>query len=121
MSLSSSLSEQFTTLKAAIQTAESELQLLAAGKKASAPRFRKSLQNIKNQSQLLRKATTEHTKKLPVKQRIKKPTTILELLSEPTPESFAESKLAEPEPVESKLVEQPKKKRQTKSKKVLFV
>ena len=100
MSLSSSLSEQFTTLKAAIQTAESELQLLAAGKKASAPRFRKSLQNIKNQSQLLRKATTEHTKALPVKPRVKKPVTILELLAEPV-----ESKLAEPEPVESKLVE----------------
>ena len=111
MSLSSSLSEQFTTLKAAIQTAESELQLLAAGRKSSAPRFRKSLQNIKNQSQLLRKATTEHTKKLPVKQRIKKPTTILELLSEPTP-------TPEPEPIEQ--VEPTKKKTKTnnKSKKV---
>ena len=111
MSLSSSLSDQFTTLKAAIQTAESELQLLAAGKKASAPRFRKSLQNIKNQSQLLRKATTEHTKQLPVKQRIKKPTTILELLSEPV------------EPLEclTQTVEQPKKKRTNKNKKVLVV
>ena len=115
MSLSSSLSDQFTTLKAAIQTAESELQLLAAGKKASAPRFRKSLQNIKNQSQLQRKATTEHTKKLPVKQRIKKPTTILELLAEPTPEPAPT-----PEPVEQ--VEPTKKKTKTnKIKKVLFV
>ena len=119
MSLSSSLSEQFTTLKAAIQTAESELQLLAAGRKSSAPRFRKSLQNIKNQSQLLRKATTEHTKKLPVKQRIKKPTTILELLSEPL------ECLTQPvEPVEclTQTVEPTKKKRTNKNKKeVLFV
>ena len=78
-----SLSEQFTTLKAAIQIAENELNLLNSGKKASAPRFRKSLQNIKNQSQLIRKATTSHVKALPTKKRTHKI----------TPESFAESKL----------------------------
>ena len=105
-----SLSEQFTTLKAAITVAENELAALNGGKKSAAPRFRKSLQNIKLQSQLIRKATTEHTKKLPVKQRIKKPTTILELLSEPTPEP-------EPEPIPEPVVEQPKKKT-NKSKKV---
>ena len=105
-----SLSDQFTTLKAAITVAENELAALNGGKKSAAPRFRKSLQNIKLQSQLIRKATTEHTKKLPVKQRIKKPTTILELLSEPTPEP-------EPEPIPEPVVEQPKKKT-NKSKKV---
>ena len=109
-----SLSDQFTTLKAAITVAENELAALNGGKKSAAPRFRKSLQNIKLQSQLLRKNTTEHTKQLPVKPRIKKQTTILELLAEPT--SFAESKLTEPTPTP----EPTKKKTKTtnKSKKV---
>ena len=97
-----SLSDQFTTLKAAITVAENELAALNGGKKSSAPRFRKSLQNIKLQSQSLRKATTEHTKALPVKPRVKKPVTILELLSEPAPT---------PEPVEH--VEPTKKKTKT--------
>ena len=110
-----SLSDQFTTLKAAITVAENELAALNGGKKSAAPRFRKSLQNIKLQSQLIRKATTEHTKKLPVKQRIKKPTTILELLSEPL------ECLTQPvEPVEclTQPVEPTKKKRTNKTKKV---
>lgn len=106
-----SLSDQFTTLKAAISVAEAELAALNGGKKSAAPRFRKSLQNIKLQSQLIRKATTEHTKALPVKSRIKKPVTILELLVEPTPE---------PEPVEQ-VEPKPKKTKTNKNKKVLFV
>ena len=110
-----SLSDQFTTLKAAITVAENELAALNGGKKSAAPRFRKSLQNIKLQSQLIRKATTEHTKKLPVKPRVKKPTTILELLSEPTPEPAPT-----PEPVEQ-VEPKPKKTKTNKIKKVLFV
>ena len=105
-----SLSDQFTTLKAAITVAENELAALNGGKKSAAPRFRRSLQNIKLQSQLIRKATTEHTKKLPVKPRVKKPVTILELLAEPTPEPV------EPVPEPTK-----KKTKTNKIKKVLFV
>jgi hypothetical protein len=109
-----SLSDQFTTLKAAITVAENELAALNGGKKSAAPRFRKSLQNIKLQSQLLRKNTTEHTKALPVKPRVKKPVTILELLAEPTP---TPTPAPTPEPVEH--VEPTKKKTKTnKSKKV---
>ena len=104
-----SLSDQFTTLKAAITVAENELAALNGGKKSAAPRFRKSLQNIKLQSQLLRKNTTEHTKQLPVKPRIKKQTTILELLAEPTPE---------PEPTPTPEPTKKKTKTNNKSKKV---
>ena len=122
-----SLSEQFTTLKAAIAVAENELNLLNSGKKASAPRLRRSLQNIKNQSQLIRKATTSHVKTLPIKKRTHKI----------TPESFDSSRSEpepEPEPVEclqTQTVEpveclqtqtvEPTKKKRTKNKKVLFV
>ena len=106
-----SLSDQFTTLKAAITVAENELAALNGGKKSAAPRFRKSLQNIKLQSQLLRKNTTEHTKQLPVKPRVKKPVTILELLAEPTP---APTPAPTPEPVEPTK----KKTKTNKSKKV---
>jgi hypothetical protein len=110
-----SLSEQFQLLKATIVNAENELNSLETlNRKSAAPRFRKSLQNIKLQSQLLRKNTTEHTKALPVKPRVKKPVTILELLAEPTP---TPTPAPTPEPVEH--VEPTKKKTKTnKSKKV---
>ena len=107
-----SLSEQFQLLKATIANAENELNLLETlNRKSAAPRFRKSLQNIKLQSQLLRKNTTEHTKQLPVKPRVKKPVTILELLAEPTP---APTPAPTPEPVEPTK----KKTKTNKSKKV---
>ena len=74
----STILEQFAILKCTIATAETELNLLNCGKKASAPRFRKSLQNIKLQSQLIRKATTTHVKALPTKKRVKTPVEPLE-------------------------------------------
>jgi predicted sulfurtransferase len=65
----STLSEQITEIKTHIYVAESELNDLIAGKKASASRVRKSLQQIKKLSHLLRKAIVEFTKTLPVKKR----------------------------------------------------
>ena len=83
----STILEQFAILKCTIATAETELNLLNCGKKASAPRFRKSLQNIKLQSQLIRKATTTHVKALPTKKRQIKiapePVEPLECLTQP--------------------------------------
>ena len=62
-----SLSEQIQEIKTHIFVAESELNSLVAGKKASAGRTRKSLQQIKKLSHLLRKAIVEFTKNMPTK------------------------------------------------------
>ena len=113
-----SLSEQFQLLKATIANAENELNLLETlNRKSAAPRFRKSLQNIKLQSQLLRKNTTEHTKQLPVKPRVKKPVTILELLAEPTPAPIP-APTPEPEPTPEPTKKKTKTNNKSKSKKV---
>ncbi len=59
-----SLSESINNIKTHIFVAESELNSLLAGKKASASRVRKSLQEIKKLSHALRKAIVEHLKTL---------------------------------------------------------
>ena len=88
-----SLNEQITEIKTHIFVAESELNSLVAGKKASASRVRKSLQQIKKLSHLLRKAIVEFTKTLPTKKRA---------LS-PKPVETAEPKTTDtPKPVETK-------------------
>ena len=68
----SSLSESITSLKTMLQNAEKEIKLLESGRKSSAPRARKSLQNIKTTSHILRKSIMEHMRKIPVKSRVKK-------------------------------------------------
>jgi hypothetical protein len=64
-----SLTESISSIKAHLTTAESELTSLQAGKKASSGRARKSLQQIKQLSHLLRKQIIEHTKGMVVKKR----------------------------------------------------
>ena len=64
-----SLTESISSIKAHLTTAESELNSLQAGKKASSGRARKSLQHIKQLAHLLRKQIIEHTKSLPTKKR----------------------------------------------------
>lgn len=66
------LQDQLNELKTHIITAEKELILLSKGKKASAPRSRKSLQNIKKTAHLLRANTTKYVKQLPIKKSTKK-------------------------------------------------
>ena len=51
-----SLADQLAQIKASINEAERELTSLSSGRKVSASRVRKQLQNIKQQSQLLRKS-----------------------------------------------------------------
>ncbi len=70
-----SLSESINEIKTHILVAESELNSLIAGKKASASRVRKSLQEVKKLSHLLRKAIVEFTKTLPTKKRALSPNT----------------------------------------------
>jgi hypothetical protein len=76
-----SLSESINNIKTHIFVAESELNSLLAGKKASASRVRKSLQEIKKLSHALRKAIVEHLKTLPTKKRSLAP------IEKPTPEN----------------------------------
>ena len=64
-----SLTDSINNIRAHLSTAESELTSLVAGKKASSGRARKSLQQIKQLSHLLRKQIIEHTKALPTKKR----------------------------------------------------
>ena len=64
-----SLTDSINNIRAHLSTAESELTSLQAGKKASSGRARKSLQQIKQLSHLLRKQIIEHTKALPTKKR----------------------------------------------------
>ena len=87
-----SLTQSINELQTLLDQTKSEIASLESGKKASAPRCRKSLQSIKLSSHSLRKAITEHTKGLPVKSRTKKEEKMVE---EPEP-------VAEPEPVKPK-------------------
>ncbi len=75
-----SLSESINEIKTHILVAESELNSLIAGRKVSASRVRKSLQEVKKLSHLLRKAVIEHVKLLPVKPRVLP-------IDKPTPEN----------------------------------
>ena len=85
----SSLSEQINEIKTHILVAESELNSLVTGTKASASRARKSLQQIKKLSHLLRKAIVLHLKTLPTKKRAKTET-VVESVVEPVVETKAE-------------------------------
>ena len=92
------LNDQINEIKTHILVAESEVNSLITGRKASASRVRKSLQEVKKLSHLLRKAVIEHVKLLPVKTResrgespIEKPTpeSISKPIEKPTPESIS--------------------------------
>ena len=68
----SNLSASIAELKTLVGQADDELQSLVAGKKASAPRVRASLQKIKILCHSMRQEVMNHTKTLPVKKRAKK-------------------------------------------------
>ena len=107
-----SIADQLALIKNTINEAEKELVLLQSGRKVSASRARKQLQNIKTQSQGLRKTVVLYSKDLPTKKRPIKitpePVEPLECLTQPV------------EPVEclTQTVEPTKKKRTNKNKKV---
>ena len=87
----SALSESINEIKTHIFVAESELNSLIAGRKASASRVRKSLQEVKKLSHLLRKAIVDHVKTLPVKTRVLP-------IEKPTPENMGERPIDPPTP-----------------------
>ena len=102
-----SLSESINEIKTHIFVAESELNSLLAGRKASASRVRKSLQEIKKLSHALRKAIVEFTKTLPTKKRSlsPKPVEVVET-AEPkttdTPKQVETATVVEPKPIVKK-------------------
>ena len=116
----SNLLDQLAQIKNSINEAERELTSLTSGRKVSASRVRKQLQNVKNQSQILRKSVIAHTKEMPTKSRVKTPVEPLE----PEKSNFVcdtPEEMPELEPVESTpQVEEskPNKKRIAKSKKL---
>ena len=57
-----SLSDKVASIRSHLETAQREVQALEGGKKASAPRARKSLQEVKKLSHELRKVIVEHLK-----------------------------------------------------------
>ena len=102
-------------LKSNIDSLESEIKQLQNGRKASASRSRKCLQNIKNQSFNMRKNITTHVKALPTKKRVLK---VAETPVEPVePEKSVEAV----EPVEEKPVEPEKKPRKARQSKGLVM
>lgn len=108
------LSDQILLMKQSLDEAEKELKSLEAGRKASAPRARKSLQALKQSSHQLRKQITESVKSMPTKKRVSKKEEVNVLDAkmsqvEPEPEVVAR----EPEPV--------KKPRKSRVKKVVAV
>ena len=92
------LSASIAELKTILGQCETELQSLLAGKKASAPRVRASLQKIKTLSHLMRSAVMTHVKELPVQTRgLKKKADDLPL-SPPKLERQVAEEVQEPKP-----------------------
>ena len=85
------LNDQINEIKTHVFVAESEVNSLITGRKASASRVRKSLQEVKKLSHLLRKAVIEHVKLLPVKTRVSP-------IEKPTPASMGERPIEKPSP-----------------------
>ena len=98
-----SLSEQVILMRQSLDECERELKSLEGGRKASAPRARKSFQALKQSSHAMRKQITESVKSMPVKSRTKKEV-------EPEPEVVEEPV----EPVEVKKTRKPRTKKQQK-------
>ncbi len=98
------LSESINEIKTHILVAESELNSLIAGKKASASRTRKSLQEVKKLSHLLRKGIVEFTKSLPTKKRTlsPKPVETAEPKTPDTSKPVETSTVVEPKPLVKK-------------------
>ena len=99
-----SLSDSITSLRTMLDTAENEIKSLELGRKASSARARKSLQNIKTASHVLRKEITAHTKSLPTKSRSKKveiePVAQIELVVEPPTPKPVKKKVTRPRKID---------------------
>ena len=68
-----SLSEQVFKLKSLLDTVENEVKAFESGKKASAPRARKTLQDVKKSSHELRKSIIEKLNQMKEPKMAEKP------------------------------------------------
>lgn len=66
------LQDEISVLKNNITIIEKEWESLQSGRKSAAPKLRANLMSIKKQCHNLRSKTTEFTKNLPTKTRVKK-------------------------------------------------
>jgi hypothetical protein len=94
--MSLSLSENITSLRTLLDTAETEIKSLEGGRKASSSRARLSLQKIKQNCHMLRKDITTHTKALPTKSRATKKVESEPVESEPVEDPVAVKKTRKP-------------------------
>ena len=95
----SALSESINEIKTHNFVAESELNDLIAGKKVASSRVRKSLQQIKKLSHLLRKAIVEFTKTLPTKKRSLSPKPAETVEPKPVESVVEPATVIEPKPI----------------------
>ena len=103
------LTQAIGELKTLLGQTETELNALLAGKKASAPRIRASLQKIKSVSHSMRAGVMDYTKALPVKSRAKREELQINC---PTHAAVISEEIAEPqtpEPIASPVKKQRKK------------
>jgi len=84
------MDDLFSSLKNQLAIAEQEYSSLKAGRKSSAPRLRKSLMALKQDSHKLRGSTTLLVKGLPTKSRKVKQSEPVAEVVEIVPESLAE-------------------------------
>ena len=110
------LNHSIAELRTLVGQADDELQSLVAGKKASAPRVRASLQKIKTLCHSMRQEVMNHTKALPVKKRAKTADPVADEL--PPPAVLAEE-LEELPPSPPKLVRQKRVRKKTIKAKVV--
>ena len=110
----SNLSASIAELKTLVGQTDDELQSLVAGKKASAPRVRASLQKIKTLCHSMRQEVMNHTKALPVNSRAKKAAATDELPPPVEPEELEELPPSPP-----KLVRQKRVRKKASKKKVV--
>jgi hypothetical protein len=101
-----SLSDSIVGLRTLLDSCEQEVKSLEGGKRASAPRCRLHLQNIKKSSHELRKSIMQHAKALPVRKRQPK--------KEPEPEPEPEPE-AEPEAEPVKKTRKPRVKKEVQA------
>ena len=105
------LERELQTLRTYFDNAENEIKSLKAGRRAAAPRARKSLQQIKQTSHKMRSDIMHTVKSMPVKSRTKKEVEEpVEEVLPPPPELKREESEA---PVKPKPVRKTRAKKQT--------
>jgi hypothetical protein len=117
-----SLTEAINEIQTLLDQTKSEILILEGGRKASAPRARKSAQSIKNLAHALRKSITSHVLTIPTNTRTKKESVILVPKVDEVPKDLPKQiiQVDKLEPVDESaetvpIVKKPRKKKVSKS------